>query len=221
VDQQTALEACERSTLNGYEDWRLPTIYELSTLIDYSQNPPFDSVFENKDLRYLWASDKNEENPSLAWIQIFNGSPKGRWIDKTSTKSDLTNYYNTYRCVRGEMRRYEYKKEGELVYDLTNGLIWQDQKISTTLAIMDGKEKEFVNAENYLYWGEARDYCESLELGGRNDWRLPNINELIATLDPKTLQIDNAFEYVYKTHYWSSTFIPASLLEFDFYSCCI
>jgi len=34
VDQQTALEACERSTLNGYEDWRLPTIYELSTLIE-------------------------------------------------------------------------------------------------------------------------------------------------------------------------------------------
>ena len=27
-------------------------------------------------------------------------------------------------------------------------------------------------------WIGAIDYCESLDLGGKNDWRMPNINEL-------------------------------------------
>ncbi len=32
-------------------------------------------------------------------------------------------------------------------------------------------------------WLGAIDYCETLELGGKNDWRMPNINELLFMIE--------------------------------------
>lgn len=33
-------------------------------------------------------------------------------------------------------------------------------------------------APNEMNWDEAKQYCENLDEGGHNDWRLPNIDEL-------------------------------------------
>jgi len=66
-------------------------------------------------------------------------------------------------------------------------------------------------------WIDSIDYCEALTLGGYEDWRLPNINELLSISDKyKTTApaIDVEFKYVayspqdlgkYNTLYWSST----------------
>jgi hypothetical protein len=43
-----------------------------------------------------------------------------------------------------------------------------------------------------LVWGQAIKYCERLELGGFEDWRLPTIEELEKLHDPKSNQMFKA-----------------------------
>jgi hypothetical protein len=61
------------------------------------------------------------------------------------------------------------------VTDSGTGLIWQKCTVGqmTTLGICNTG-----SAPSYT-WSNAINYCFGLTLGGRNDWRLPNVNELL------------------------------------------
>ena len=77
-----------------------------------------------------------------------------------------------------------------VVKDTSTSLIWQDDVASVK-----------------RNWSLAIDYCEELDLGGYDDWRLPNSNELSSLVDRNrtTPAIDPAFTNVVSNYYWSST----------------
>jgi len=77
------------------------------------------------------------------------------------------------------------------VTDNCTGLMWQ---------------KVTGNRERGLDWCSALDYCESLELAGHNDWRLPNLRELQSIVDYGRIgpSIDPVFDSA-PFIYWSST----------------
>jgi len=56
-------------------------------------------------------------------------------------------------------------------------------------------------------WTDAIDYCEALSLNGKDDWRLPNRNELLSIVDYGTYNpaISSVFEKSTSYYYWSST----------------
>ncbi|MDP1785584.1 MAG: DUF1566 domain-containing protein, partial [Sulfuricurvum sp.] len=72
----------------------------------------------------------------------------------------------------------------------------------TKLVWQDNIEVETVHGN----WQEAINSCENLSLGGFNDWRLPNQEELSSIVDVKRKPtIQSRFDYGVSAPYWSSS----------------
>jgi hypothetical protein len=104
------------------------------------------------------------------------------------------------------------------VTDSGKGLIWQK--------CTAGQETTLGNCSTgsavAYTWSSAITYCEGLTLGGRTDWRLPNINELRSIVDyAKTSAptIDSiAFPNTWSFAYWSSsTYAQNTILAWSVY----
>ncbi len=69
-------------------------------------------------------------------------------------------------------------------------------------------EDSISNMDEKMTHSEAIEYCNTLTLGGFDDWRLPRLDELLSIVDftryrPATIKV---FEYVDSdTLYWSSS----------------
>ena len=93
-----ALEACEDLDFGGFQDWRLPNVRELQSVVDYSRwsshpdgSLPMDPKFEGIASWY-WSSSSNIDEPGLKYYVNFD---IGQVRTQTATAS------RSVRCVRG------------------------------------------------------------------------------------------------------------------------
>jgi len=92
VTWQNSIDICDELILGGHEDWRLPNLNELTSLVDDTQyNPSIDSVLKNTASNYYWSSSTPANNSYTAWIVNFKSGYQ-RYYNKNS------NYF--VRCVR-------------------------------------------------------------------------------------------------------------------------
>ena len=91
------------------------------------------------------------------------------------------------------------------ITDSATGLVWQ--KCSAGLGTTLGNCS--TGSISSYTWSSAISYCEGLTLGGRSDWRLPNINELGSIFDftkSSDPNIDSiAVPNNRSSYYWSSS----------------
>ena len=89
----------------------------------------------------------------------------------------------------------DFTRSNGIVTDTRTGLQWQDDYSDNSGNVKSAK------------WMDAIAYCESLSLGGYDDWRLPNFNELyyIADRSKRNPAIDPTFQNTRSDYYWSST----------------
>jgi len=80
----------------------------------------------------------------------------------------------------------------EVVVNDKTGLMWQDDKSAKIV------EKD---------WNGAKDYCQSLNFSGFNNWYLPTIKELETLIDIRKYNpaIKDGFKNVATSNYWSSS----------------
>ena len=177
----------------GYDDWRVPTIKELYSLILFSGEDPsgysgstsgiipfidtgyFEFVYGNEaqmeriiDSQY-WSSTEYVDTTmngdhTVFGVNFADGRIKG--YGTTFHGSDKVSFIQ---CVRGntDYGVNDFTDNGNgTVTDSATGLMWQQSDSGEGMA-----------------WGEALAYAESLDLGGHDDWRLPNTKELQSIVD--------------------------------------
>ena len=178
-----AFDRAKASRLAGHADWRVPSIKELYSLIDFNGNsraqPPvpyldprfFEFRFGDEqsgerliDAQY-WSSTEYvgltmRGNATVFGVNFADGRIKGYPRDfgpRGQAKHIL-------RLVRGNTaygkNHFVDNRDGS-VSDLATGLMWQRDD--------SGKG---------LTWEQALAYAENLTLAGHDDWRLPNAKEL-------------------------------------------
>ncbi len=188
---EQALAYADTLSFSGYDDWRLPTIKELSTLVNVSILYPIDSEYFPNTYSRNWSSTKNARTPDRACYVNFNDG---------SVECSAPLYFDSnVMAVRGgpsgpfdDLFNLEDNDDGT-VTDLETGLMWQQDTAPGTYT-----------------WNQALFYCENLTLEGQDDWRLPNRNELQSIIDYSrfTPSIDAVFN-AESTYYWTSTtYIP-------------
>ena len=81
MNWKAAAEACNVLKLGGHSDWRLPTIRELLTLVDYERHDPaIDTEAFKCESAYYWTSTPAASSPvGYAWIVGF-GTGNASWV---------------------------------------------------------------------------------------------------------------------------------------------
>jgi hypothetical protein len=204
---------CSGLNLLG-QTWRLPTVFELTDLVDFGKNvaPTIDTTaFPNTQSSEYWSSNEDVQY-SIDAFHIHFG------YGYVWTGAKTNSYY--VRCVTGTSQlRSKYTDNGNgTVSDSSTGLVWQKCSYGQDPTTCSG-------AANTPAWSGSISYCEGLTLGGRSDWRLPNVNELRSIVDNSKLTAPTIDTTVFPNTqtanywYWTSTtysFITTSAWHVDF-----
>jgi hypothetical protein len=183
------INALNDAKYGGYSDWRVPTIQELATIVNYSipyPEPTIDNLyFPNTVSSGYWSSTSGSSPMYPAWVMSFSSGVDGLGYDNDcGLYGKEPSYY--VRAVRGEQSGSlghsviglfnvdengllhdvltfagGYKDNGDgTVTDASTGLMWQQDGLTNKS------------------WEQALSYCENLSLAGYSDWRLPTVKEL-------------------------------------------
>jgi hypothetical protein len=182
--QATARAYCAGLTLGPFDDWRLPSLIELASLVDDDTfTPSLSPKFGAAPPTPTWSSTPKADDATRSWTVNFV-----RGLHESAPNSTLRHV----RCVRGggPAAAVHYTTDASTVTDNQTKLTWQ-RSVSTATS-----------------GANAQAYCQALggTLGGT--WRLPTKKELLTLADPsrQNPSIDpSAFPLAPAIAFWSST----------------
>jgi hypothetical protein len=201
-----ALSYCDSLNWGGLTDWRLPSDFELVSLVDlrYAQPTLDPTRFPDNVGGYYWSSTTRPVDP---------GEARTVWFDDGRTINRSKDENHRIRCVRrhanlppflgdGTQRYQVDQGSGRVVTDALTGLQWQGCPAGLTGSACAA------GAIDTYDWRAALAYCENLDLGGERDWRLPNVREQHSIIDPRQENpaLDQtAFASTWSGNLWTST----------------
>ena len=192
--------------LCGLSNWRLPTVQELQSIVDYSVPLPNSTIdinfFPNSNNEIYWSQSPYTKNKNDMWALYFND---GSIFDQTKTTPSAV------RLVSGTApisdKKYIISDNGQEVLDLQTNLIWRR---CVEGMMWDGKTcaSESMSGETYFMFQEALQRAANQAAETKKAWRLPNIKELTSLMDysQTDMAIDSiAFPATPNAQSWSSS----------------
>ncbi len=190
ISSTEAKQKVKTIKLGGYNDWRLPTIKELYSLIQFTGSvkgqhaiaPFIDTKFFSQPLgdtskgereidaqtwsssEYVGKTMKNDD--TIFGVNFVDGRIKGYPKFNPRTKVSNKMYFRYVRENSDYGKNKFSNNHNGTVSDSATGLMWQ---LSDSLKGMN--------------WKQALNYAEKYTLGGYSDWRLPNAKELQSIVD--------------------------------------
>lgn len=194
IDSCEALNSLNSGTgYAGISDWRLPTISELRTLVNYGESDPAVDAryFPDTASFWYWSFDEHR-NPGNAFAVNFETGTVQWWAKRGGPY---------VRCVSSSTTT---GTEDELVWTKCSmKTVSEDPKMDTSA--------DCTGTPGRGTWQDALAACENLESTERTDWRLPSVAELHSLIDVdqtgKVFIDQDSFPDTPETeaYYWSST----------------
>ncbi len=204
VTFEQAVAGAAKFRVGGFDDWRLPSIKELYSLINFSGEDVDPQARSTEKLRPFidtnyfdfayGAPSKGERiidaqyatstkyvsttmrgSPTMFGLNFADGRIKGYPMGPNPRRGEKT-YIVFY--VRGnpDYGTNDFHDNGDgTITDRATGLTWM-QSDSATLRAGDHRDGK-------LNWQQALAWAEGLEFADHSDWRLPNAKELQSIVD--------------------------------------
>jgi ribonuclease BN (tRNA processing enzyme) len=223
-----ALEKVNTFNLAGHSDWRIATIKELYSLIQFTGSvkgekaitPFIDTNYFHQPLgntsqgereidAQVWTSTEYvgktmKKDDTIFGVNFVDGRIKGYPKYDPRTQEANKMYFRFVRDNQAYGTNHFVDNGDQTITDAATGLTWQK-----------------ADSQQGLIWQDALQFCENLNLAGNDDWRLPNAKELQSIVDytrsPETSHsaaIDPIFQISSITnegdekdypYFWSST----------------
>ncbi len=186
-----ALDGAVSFNLGGYDDWRLPTIKELYSLIMFSGKDPsgytgtntdgmtpfintdyFDFAYGDTDAgeriidAQFASSTMYVDGELLFGVNFADGRIKGYGLMMPFGGREKTFYVYYVRGNPGYGQNNFVDNGDGTISDLATGLMWMKE-----------------DSKRGMTWQEALHYADTLSYAGYTDWRLPDAKELQSIVD--------------------------------------
>lgn len=204
-------------TLGGHSDWRVPTIKELYSLIDFRGYTGFSGERQLSEVPKNAVPFINTDYFDFAYGDVAHGERyiDAQWLSSTRYVSTTMGGMDTVFGVNfadGRIKGYGYKRRGTShaiktfyvryvrgqAYGRNDFVDNGNDTVSDRSSGLMWTKKD---SGKVLKWVSALGYCEALKTGGHDDWRLPNIKELQYIVDygrspdtTKSAAINSIFE---------------------------
>ena len=173
---QEAVDYCESLEMNGYDDWRIPSLKELYSISNFETGWPYLNT-----TYFSLASGQVSKDEQYWSSEHYVGTTVEGGADAAFGVNHVTGHIKAYaassggpigskyvRAVRGDNYGInDFINNGDAtITDNETGLMWAQND----------------NGEG-IDWKAALAYAEGADLAGYSDWRLPNVKELQSIVD--------------------------------------